>query len=389
MPASPQPQILGEYRAETLGSGGLEAKETSTSAASPELCSRCASLDIRKVLERHQDAAFDEEIIIWEWDDYNHRDWLKEECSFCQLVSVIKIPHDKSQANHWYFTPPDFLYVLDSTHSGRPTPLGLRKVVSRLSQDGSAPIWRDPSGRTRRNWTLFLASRSTVQSQGDVTIRRIDADTIDFDIVKHWLSTDKLHQKRRATSHSFPDRLIDSTLMKVVPATGQPYIALSYVWGEALHSYPDVYKGILPDKIPATVRDALSATRALGYRFLWVDKFCIDQSDEAARLLQIHNMDIIFKCAQVTLVAASGQDGEFGLPGVSNRARQRQPSVCLNGISFVITPSTKVVQEQIQLSKWNTRAWTFQEAHLSPRLLVFTETELYFSSPSMAIVARQ
>lgn len=71
--------------------------------------------------------------------------------------------------------------------------------------------------------------------------------------------------------------------------------------------------------------DALSVTKALGYRYLWVDKFCIDQTDENAKLEQIRHMDSVYECAELTIIAAAGADGSNGLPGVASRPRKQQP----------------------------------------------------------------
>jgi hypothetical protein len=69
-------------------------------------------------------------------------------------------------------------------------------------------------------------------------------------------------------------KLIDCEQRKLVIASGnEAYVTLSYVWGaepmsdfstERLHS------------LPQTIEDAIVVTLAMGYRYLWVDKYCID-----------------------------------------------------------------------------------------------------------------
>jgi hypothetical protein len=50
------------------------------------------------------------------------------------------------------------------------------------------------------------------------------------------------------------------------------YVALSYVWGD-LEPGPSVEHGILPAQLPRTIEDSILATRLLGYRYLWIDKY--------------------------------------------------------------------------------------------------------------------
>jgi hypothetical protein len=106
------------------------------------------------------------------------------------------------------------------------------------------------------------------------------------------------------------------------------YVALSYVWGQPLANDVDSAGCLaqkddkLPLNIPRTIRDAMTITDGLGFQYLWVDKYCIDQSlpphgfDE-----QVAAMDLIYSGAAITIIAAAGNDSNYGLPGVSHRPR--------------------------------------------------------------------
>jgi hypothetical protein len=167
-----------------------------------------------------------------------------------------------------------------------------------------------------------------------------------------------------------------------VAANNCVYVALSYVWGKPVRDYDDdpCSGDELPEALPATVEDAIIATQQLGYRYLWVDKYCINQADEQDKIQQIQNMDIIYKGSDVTIVAAAGHDAQFGLPGVGARPRVAQWQVRMGGIDIVVVSETAGIKEIIRKSTWNSRGWTYQEARLSCRLLIFTEHELYFES---------
>ncbi|KAK5062701.1 hypothetical protein LTR84_004775 [Exophiala bonariae] len=367
-----------EFRGDFEDPGMLSQQQTPVS----QLCPRCSSLDIASLLVAREAAAFDEEIKVWEWEDYDHPDWLQSGCSLCDLVSVIKSPYDTSHATAWFYAHPDYMYVVQDDPLIAPIPLELRKVVRRVTTNDSSSVWRDQSGKTNRTWTLLLASRSSVCNQGNIVMRKISSSTIDFNIVKAWISQAISHSQSRAHHQpGLPERLIDCHSNKVVAAGSQPYVTLSYVWGDTMIEFDSVDLGeVLPESIPVTVTDAINVTTKLGYRYLWVDKYCIDQKDGIGRLRQINNMDIIFKNSEVTIVAVAGMDANFGLPGVSTRPRKPQRRVALNGADMTIVSTTPVLQTSIRASKWNSRAWTYQEAHLSSKLLVFTETELYFES---------
>ena len=137
----------------------------------------------------------------------------------------------------------------------------------------------------------------------------------------------------------------------------------------------------LPDDIPKVVEDAITVTKTLSWRYLWVDRYCIDQQDEVHKNDQINNMDKIYKGATVTLVAAAGIDDSFGLPGIGGTCRALQPYAV---VKRTVLASTLCDPEySIHDTTWSTRAWTYQEGVLSNRRLVFTEQQIYFECKNM------
>ncbi|KAK8033979.1 hypothetical protein PG993_008974 [Apiospora rasikravindrae] len=134
--------------------------------------------------------------------------------------------------------------------------------------------------------------------------------------------------------------------------------SLSYVWGKVGRSEK------LPDLLPRTVEDAMQVTNMLGFQYLWVDAYCIDHTSPVIRQRQIRRMDAVYGRAQLTLVAAAGQDAESGLPGVGSRM--------------------EIPEVSINTSRWGTRGWTYQEPWLSCRSLVFTTEHVYFECQKMS-----
>lgn len=164
---------------------------------------------------------------------------------------------------------------------------------------------------------------------------------------------------------------------------GHRYLALSYVWGN--EPLPEGVKQVdthvsptaLPRSVPKVVEDAMIVAREIGYRYLWVDQYCIDQQDEEDKHHQIRNMDHIYEGAYATIVAFSGKDSSCGLPGVSSVRRNTQPQFkCPQMTLLGFIPG--LTRQSFESSTWMKRGWTFQESLLSRRLLIFDQDQVYF-----------
>jgi len=178
-------------------------------------------------------------------------------------------------------------------------------------------------------------------------------------------------------------KLLDCVSHDVVDARGpysHKYAALSYVWGQSA-SAQEVPFGSNSNALPLTVKDAVAVARALGYRYLWIDRYCIPQSDSEEKQIQIAQMDTIYANAEVTIIAAAGNGPSYGLPGVSCRERKQQLSIKIGDLAIRSTlPDGRYAVEE---SRWNERGWTYQEAILSRRRLVFTDYQVYFQCNGM------
>ncbi|KAK4170926.1 HET-domain-containing protein [Triangularia setosa] len=166
---------------------------------------------------------------------------------------------------------------------------------------------------------------------------------------------------------------------------GNKYVALSYVWGQPGSTGPakdSAPKGMmkLPRNIPLTIRDAIEVTKTLRCRYLWVDKYCIDQNNKNEQREQFSRMGDIYAGSQVTIFAL-GDDSNAGLPGVSSTPRVGQQE-CRSG-RYLFISTMPDPHEFIKQSKWSTRAWTYQEGLFSTRRLFFTNHQVYFECNAM------
>jgi hypothetical protein len=120
------------------------------------------------------------------------------------------------------------------------------------------------------------------------------------------------------------------------------------------------------------MEDALSCVKVLGKQYLWVDSFCIDQLNATHKLDQINRMWSIYRGAYVTLIALSGRSADAGLPGLTPNRRVQSQMSCVIGEKrlFGLMPT---LTQQIWMSPWGKRAWTLQEAILSPRCLYLSD----------------
>ncbi|OAG01971.1 HET-domain-containing protein, partial [Paraphaeosphaeria sporulosa] len=197
---------------------------------------------------------------------------------------------------------------------------------------------------------------------------------VDFERAKGWLRIcTELHGDNCSGHKGYVIqnfRLIDCSTGDVVAANkDEPYVALSYVWGEEEASAQEIHA------YPKTIRDAIIATKELGYRWLWVDKYCIDQNDTNDLHYQFQQMDIIYQQAAVTIIAAAGRNSHHGLPGVNRSFRAPTSSVVLGDERMCAIPKPELKPENC---RWISRAWTYQEGLLSTRRLVFTDEQVYF-----------
>ncbi|KAM0198858.1 hypothetical protein ACHAQI_012281 [Fusarium lateritium] len=151
------------------------------------------------------------------------------------------------------------------------------------------------------------------------------------------------------------------------------YVTLSYVRGSPTDEEWD-HKG-LPEVLPPLLTDAIAVTKSLGFRYLWIDRFCFPQYNASERYRQLDKMGEIYARSALTIIVAAGQGVQDGIPGVSV-AREEQLSLQTENGCF--TTSLTRPDVEVANSKWASRGWTYQEGLLSRRRLVFTPSQIYF-----------
>ncbi|KAF2824915.1 HET-domain-containing protein [Ophiobolus disseminans] len=255
---------------------------------------------------------------------------------------------------------------------------------------------------------------------------KLTSPNVDFTMVSEWLKQsirDDVETTRNLTGNTNSNNslqrsvrrarsgvlklcitVIDCTTRCLIPLpTTAEYVTLSYVWGQASDEIrretprrPDSFFGSLRRssvkkkrevcngiplalQLPLTIEDSIKVCESLGYRYLWVDRYCIRQDDCSTHNQQIRHMDDIYCGSVLTIIACAGEGPHYGLPGISSPRKPSSSLLVTDEECLKIIPTVR----DITSSKWASRAWTYQEALLAPRRLFFTERQVYFESATM------
>ncbi|OAL02351.1 HET-domain-containing protein [Phaeosphaeriaceae sp. SRC1lsM3a] len=228
-----------------------------------------------------------------------------------------------------------------------------------------------------RNWTE-LAVFEIIPSRDnrlDPVSRLLDLNSIDFDRIRLWLQScskaDLALQPHEKTDYLPGFRLIHCRSRKITePSQKYLYVALSYVWGREL---PEESQS---RRFPQTIEDAIRVCLKLGFEYLWIDRYCIDQENYEDKHAQISRMDVIYSEASLVIIAAAGEDPTYGLPGAGSQSRTPQQSIKLRDCTLLQTFPR--VEHELEASTWTSREWTLQEGHFGTRKLIFPDCQVTY-----------
>ncbi|KAF1843154.1 HET-domain-containing protein [Cucurbitaria berberidis CBS 394.84] len=349
--------------------GTLSSTPPTDTAARPEqnLCARCAALDMNKIMSEHVGDRHG--TLIMEFSRKS-KNWVTTPCHFCQFLSSV-VP------KRW---GAETLSLLSLCTRSYPLYLSDNSVALGVVQ-------KDPNKyramiASSREIGYILPINQPISSNTRYFKGKLVApDQVDFHRICQWLSSCR---QRHDSSCNATERstvsfllLINCESRKIEMAdSSHTYAALSYVWGNIKPASTDIKDGLhLAEVLPRTIEDAITVTKRLQIKYLWIDRYCIPQGDEDIKHDQLRQMDRIYHKAEVTIVAAAGGDPTVCLPGVSSNTRIRQPRISIG--EHTLVSSMRSPGWQILSSTWSTRAWTYQEAVCSRRLVIFTEQQVY------------
>ncbi|MCJ1327708.1 hypothetical protein MMC10_004381 [Thelotrema lepadinum] len=230
-------------------------------------------------------------------------------------------------------------------------------------------------------------------------------DECNYELFRQWLRVCETSHDHSSASEFKTDamtiRLVDVQRKCLVEWNGSAseaprFVALSYVWGKLQHevmlttSELNEFErpGFFDRPLDKTIRDAIELVSRMGEKYLWVDALCILQDSLEDKAIQIPQMHKVYGKAILTIVAAHGQDADSGLPGIDTKSRASNRFMLdLENIRLSFRSYTNVFATDLDIqftenylypSNYLSRSWTFQEGHLSTRLLIFTKDQVYF-----------
>lgn len=234
-----------------------------------------------------------------------------------------------------------------------------------------------------------------------------------------WLRDCNSHRSCRAVTRKswqtteLPKRLIDlsgeDTLhvfecqdrvdMGTLSRHGTRYCTLSYRWGDAAHSsvLTESFTGdfaVSLNSLPQTFQDAVTVTRKLRIRYLWIDALCIVQpteTDDSEWLEEGSRMGSIYQNAECTIAATAANNANQGfLERTGNSVSLAKPMSIYKkstdeskaGTSY-IPINVPSFYDCISVSALNRRGWVVQERALSTRVIHFTVNGVFWECGSL------
>ncbi|KUJ11529.1 HET-domain-containing protein, partial [Mollisia scopiformis] len=246
----------------------------------------------------------------------------------------------------------------------------------------SHALWPSRTSIERSGWLSPVQRIGEYKSFAAIVLK----PQAELDIVSKWLNFCLEHHGETCDPidrRSIPAlRVVDCDAGLVVSAEpGCKYLAMSYVWGSSPSEELKDGESLLADSTPTLIKDAISATKMLGYRYLWIDKYCIPQEDGKERHSQIQQMDLVYRKAQATIIAIASPDPSYGLSSLENRERAPSVTIRIGNELHAYVPSHPTAE--VYGSVWNSRGWTHQETILSRRRIFFCKYQIYFECAGM------
>ncbi|KAF6805994.1 heterokaryon incompatibility protein [Colletotrichum sojae] len=221
--------------------------------------------------------------------------------------------------------------------------------------------------------------------------------------------------RRHASRDFIPTRVLDVGLssepwppsyVRVVETTKEPiagpYATLSHCWGrERFVTLGDEnVEEFTTTGVPwALIRsndnfvDAILTTRRLGVRYLWIDSLCIVQQQKHGEDWEAEAplMHQVYRNSFVNLAATESHDRSGGL------FRDRDPVDVVPAQLLPVADNARFGWESawrvLPSDLWDrdllgshlyTRGWVFQERMLSPRLLQFTKSQIFWDCAALS-----
>ncbi|KAJ4386173.1 hypothetical protein N0V93_009066 [Gnomoniopsis smithogilvyi] len=231
------------------------------------------------------------------------------------------------------------------------------ELLSKFGWPKSKPLWDPKEAQKTRKWL------KDSYAKGDAAMYHQRPNRIEEQICSVPLPT------RLLDLGSHPKTSRNVQLVITSPEDRGNYVTLSHRWGttQRLELTPTTLRacteGIDFGSLPRTYQDAVTVSRLLGFRYLWIDALCIIQGDGQDWLEEAAKMAAVYRNSSCTISTHAAKDDNEGFLHFKRSQGQ--------SVSLLVTSS--------DLSQ---RGWVFQERILSKRLLHFTSGGLFLEDAS-------
>ena len=169
------------------------------------------------------------------------------------------------------------------------------------------------------------------------------------------------------------------------------YMTLSHCWGHVdclkltTSNYGEMTDAILVSDLPQLYKDAVSVTRKLGVRYLWIDSLCIIQEGDqhADWVKEVKTMDKVYANSYCNIAATNAPTGYHTMFHHRDPALLNPQVVHCNvngraGFYHIFDSSRVIGWREVEGALLNTRGWVLQERLLSPRTLHFSNPQIFW-----------
>ena len=371
------------------------------------LCSLCSRLDIRALLLAAQDGAEHRKLPVW-YDldqaelESESRLIFKHHPNLLQLKRTSPSCH--LCAEIWRCFCGNVGISEEVSDTDLTTGLGETPLYMILSRE-EAQEDRLPKlvvfQHARQELTRIIASFDICCERGtkpsDCEYRFADMIYADsgseeaISLVREWMDT--CISKHRRCNHQSrtlksPSRLLDLTGdPRMIDAQGdETFAALSYSWGgESALMLTAMTEGQFRKKLPSnalppTMVDAVTISKKLNVRYLWIDALCIFQDSKEDFAAECSKMRDIYRGAVVTINGTSAAKISDNL--FKRRSIRHVELPWPNGktpVEYVyLREDSNITVPHLKSAHINTRGWCLQESLLARRSLWIGEQQMIF-----------
>ena len=214
-----------------------------------------------------------------------------------------------------------------------------------------------------------------------------------LNMVKNWVDECSVthHECSMVKVPQLPTRVIDigkpdsdHSTVKLCSRKGERYkfAALCYCWSEqptittTKSTLEDRLAGIKVASCPKAFQDAITITRRLGLRYLWIDALCIIQDDESDWNTETSRMHIIFGSAFCTIASTWSDSSEKGIFSTRSSSDSAVPKYVNLSRTKGRTRHKINHNFRIARSPLLTRGWALQEHILCRRVIHYDTDEI-------------